>query len=195
MNLENLSFIDNGVSYFTNINWHFRYGKIYALIGDTTVNVLLRVLCGLLPITIGNIKKEENDIAFFLNDMDFLDDLNVDEIIEEVSSKNFSKEKIDIWLEQLDLFKDKKTKIKHCLKNQLKKLGILCTLVQESKIILIEDIFKDLPASDIDKVKELFIKLRSEGYLIVLSGRFKNDFLYFADNILELEKGSLNEIL
>lgn len=196
MNLENLSFIDDGINYFTNISWFFQYSRIYALIGDTTVNVFLRTLCRLLPVTGGVINNVHNEkIAFFLNDMKFLDDLNIYEILEIVSNNNFAKEKIDNWLSRLDLIEDSKTKIKKCLPCQLKKLGILCTLVENSKIIIIEDVFKDLLASDIDNVKEIFIDLRNTGYLIILSGRVKDDFLYFADNILELEKGSLNEIL
>ena len=59
---------------------------------------------------------------------------------------------------------------------------------------MIEDVFKDLPPSDIDRVKDLFFHLKSAGYLIILTGRNKEEFNYFADKTLKIEKGSLYEI-
>ena len=76
----------------------------------------------------------------------------------------------------------------------LKKLGIICTTLNNNKIILIEDVFKSLTQSDIDAVRILLLNLKSNGYLIIITGRQKEEFTYFADKIYELESGTLTKI-
>ena len=96
---------------------------------------------------------------------------------------------------KVDLLKDSKLEIKNYGENMLKKLGIICTTLNNNKIILIEDVFKSLTQSDIDAVRIFLLNLKSNGYLIIITGRQKEEFTYFADKIYELESGTLNEIL
>ena len=98
-------------------------------------------------------------------------------------------------LNKVDLLKDSKLKIKNYSENMLKKLGIICTTLNNNKIILIEDVFKSLTKSDVDAVRIFLLNLKSNGYLIIITGRQKEEFTYFADKIYELESGTLNEIL
>ncbi len=195
MILENLGLMEKGINYLNSISYRFTFGKIYGLIGDTSVNVLLRVLCGLIKEATGKriIERQEN-ISFFLNDMQFLEDFDVLETIEDISSKKLDKTKLNDLLLRLDLYNVCKLKLNKCPKEVVKKLGILCTLITNNKIILIEDVFKDLTPSDIDRVKDLFFHLKSAGYLIILTGRNKEEFNYLADEVLKIEKGSLYEI-
>ena len=53
----------------------------------------------------------------------------------------------------------------------LKKLGIICTTLNNNKIILIEDVFKSLTKSDVDAVRIFLLNLKSNGYLIIITGR------------------------
>lgn len=195
MILENLGLTEKGINYLNSISYRFTFGKIYGLIGDTSVNVLSRVLCGLIKETTGKkiIELQEN-ISFFLNDMQFLEDFDVLETIEDISSKKLDKTELNDLLLRLDLYSVCKLKLNKCSKEVIKKLGILCTLITNNKIILIEDVFKDLTPSDIDRLKDLFFHLKSAGYLIILTGRNKEEFNYFADKTLKIEKGSLYEI-
>lgn len=196
MKIENISLTINGVNFLDQISCNFDFNKIYALVGDTSVNVFLRILCGLVSPTTGKVTTENNaTCGFFLNDMHFITDFNAQETIEDISSKQLTKREINELLNKLDLFKDSKLKISKYQENMLKKLGILCTTLNNNKIILIEDVFKGLLPSDIDMVRELFINLKSKGYLIILTGREKEEFTYFADKIYEIEKGIKNEIL
>ena len=195
MILENLGLTEKGINYLTAISYCFTSGNIYGLIGDTSVNVLDRVLCGLIKESTGKrIVDHQENISFFLNDMQFLEDFNILETIEDINSKKLDKTKLNDLLLRLDLLGVCKFKLNKCPKEVIKKLGILCTLITNNKIILIEDVFKDLTASDIDRVKDLFFHLKSAGYLIILTGRNKEEFNYFADKILKIEKGSLYEI-
>ena len=43
--LENLGLTEKGINYLTTISYRFTSGNIYGLIGDTSVNVFVRVLC------------------------------------------------------------------------------------------------------------------------------------------------------
>lgn len=196
MKIENISLTINGVNFLGQISCNFDFNKIYALVGDTSVNVFLRILCGLVSPTTGKVTTENNaTCGIFLNDMHFITDFNAQETIEDISSKQLTKKEINELLNKLDLFKDSKLKISKYQENMLKKLGILCTTLNNNKIILIEDVFKGLLPSDIDMVRELFINLKSKGYLIILTGRKKEKFTYFADKIYEIEKDIKNEIL
>lgn len=196
MNIENLSLVVDNINYLNQINCNFEFNKIYALVGDTSVNVFLRVLCNLIKPTLGSIKITDNtNLGFFLNDMHFINDFDAIETLEDISTTKLDKKEISVLLNKVDLLKDSKLEIKNYSENMLKKLGIICTTLNNNKIILIEDVFKSLTQSDIDAVRILLLNLKSNGYLIIITGRQKEEFTYFADKIYELESGTLNEIL
>lgn len=196
MNIENLSLVVDNINYLNQINCNFEFNKIYALVGDTSVNVFLRVLCNLIKPTLGSIKITDNtNLGFFLNDMHFINDFDAIETLEDISTTKLDKKKISVLLNKVDLLKDSKLEIKNYSENMLKKLGIICTTLNNNKIILIEDVFKSLTKSDVDAVRIFLLNLKSNGYLIIITGRQKEEFTYFADKIYELESGTLNEIL
>ena len=196
MNIENLSLVVDNINYLNQINCNFEFNKIYALVGDTSVNVFLRVLCNLIMPTLGSIKITDNtNLGFFLNDMHFINDFDAIETLEDISTTKLDKKEISVLLNKVDLLKDSKLKIKNYSENMLKKLGIICTTLNNNKIILIEDVFKSLTKSDVDAVRIFLLNLKSNGYLIIITGRQKEEFTYFADKIYELESGTLNEIL
>lgn len=196
MNIENLSLVVDNINYLNQINCNFEFNKIYALVGDTSVNVFLRVLCNLIKPTLGSIKITDNtNLGFFLNDMHFINDFDAIETLEDISTTKLDKKEISVLLNKVDLLKDSKLEIKNYSENMLKKLGIICTTLNNNKIILIEDVFKSLTKSDIDAVRIFLLNLKSNGYLIIITGRQKEEFTYFADKIYELESGTLNEIL
>lgn len=196
MNIENLSLVVDNINYLNQINCNFEFNKIYALVGDTSVNVFLRVLCNLIKPTLGSIKITDNtNLGFFLNDMHFINDFNAIETLEDISTTKLDKKEIGVLLNKVDLLKDSKLEIKNYSENMLKKLGIICTTLNNNKIILIEDVFKSLTPSDIDAVRIFLLNLKSNGYLIIITGRQKEEFTYFVDKIYELESGTLNEIL
>lgn len=196
MNIENLSLVVDNINYLNQINCNFEFNKIYALVGDTSVNVFLRVLCNLIKPTLGSIKITDNtNLGFFLNDMHFISDFDAIETLEDISTTKLDKKEISVLLNKVDLLKDSKLEIKNYSENMLKKLGIICTTLNNNKIILIEDVFKSLTPSDIDAVRIFLLNLKSNGYLIIITVRQKEEFTYFADKIYELESGTLNEIL
>lgn len=196
MNIENLSIVVDNINYLNQINCNFEFNKIYALVGDTSVNVFLRVLCNLIKPTLGSIKITDNtNLGFFLNDMHFINDFDAIETLEDISTTKLDKKEISVLLNKVDLLKDSKLEIKNYSENMLKKLGIICTTLNNNKIILIEDVFKSLTPSDIDAVRIFLLNLKSNGYLIIITGRQKEEFTYFVDKIYELESGTLNEIL
>lgn len=196
MKIENLSLVVDNINYLNQINCNFEFNKIYALVGDTSVNVFLRVLCNLIKPTLGSIKIADNtNLGFFLNDMHFINDFDAIETLEDISTTKLDKKEISVLLNKVDLLKDSKLEIKNYSENMLKKLGIICTTLNNNKIILIEDVFKSLTQSDIDAVRIFLLNLKSNDYLIIITGRQKEEFTYFADKIYELESGTLNEIL
>lgn len=196
MKIENLSLVVDNINYLNQINCNFEFNKIYALVGDTSVNVFLRVLCNLIKPTLGSIKITDNtNLGFFLNDMHFINDFDAIETLEDISTTKLDKKEISVLLNKVDLLKDSKLEIKNYSENMLKKLGIICTTLNNNKIILIEDVFKSLTQSDIDAVRIFLLNLKSNDYLIIITGRQKEEFTYFADKIYELESGTLNEIL
>lgn len=196
MKIENLSLVVDNINYLNQINCNFEFNKIYALVGDTSVNVFLRVLCNLIKPTLGSIKITDNtNLGFFLNDMHFINDFDAIETLEDISTTKLDKKEISVLLNKVDLLKDSKLEIKNYSENMLKKLGIICTTLNNNKIILIEDVFKSLTQSDIDAVRIFLLNLKSNGYLIIITGRQKEEFTYFVDKIYELESGTLNEIL
>lgn len=196
MNIKNLSLVVDNINYLNQINCNFEFNKIYALVGDTSVNVFLRVLCNLIKPTLGSIKITDNtNLGFFLNDMHFINDFDAIETLEDISTTKLDKKEISVLLNKVDLLKDSKLEIKNYSENMLKKLGIICTTLNNNKIILIEDVFKSLTKSDVDAVRIFLLNLKSNGYLIIITGRQKEEFTYFADKIYELESGTLNEIL
>ena len=187
MNIENLSLVVDNINYLNQINCNFEFNKIYALVGDTSVNVFLRVLCNLIKPTLGSIKITDNtNLGFFLNDMHFINDFDAIETLEDISTTKLDKKEISVLLNKVDLLKDSKLEIKNYSENMLKKLGIICTTLNNNKIILIEDVFKSLTSNDVDAVRIFLLNLKSNGYLIIITGRQKEELTYFADKIYEL---------
>ena len=123
MNIENLSLVVDNINYLNKINCNFEFNKIYALVGDTSVNVFLRVLCNLIKPTLGSIKITDNtNLVFFLNDMHFINDFDAIETLEDISTTKLDKKEISVLLNKVDLLKDSKLEIKNYSENMLKKL-------------------------------------------------------------------------
>lgn len=195
MKIDILDYKINDISYLKNIKFELSYHQIYGLIGYIPLNIFLRILCGLLPKDNSVKIESSSQIGYFLNDMHFIKEYEVREIIKEIAPNFLESDEVTDLLAKMNLQEISAQKVNTLDDSSIQKLGIFCTLIKKNKIIIIEDCFKNLNNQDKDLIKELLVNYKTKGYLIILSSSVKDDFLYFADKIYEVEEDKVNEIL
>jgi len=190
LSLNNIEFYKIG-GILKNITITFDKG-LYGIYGDSSVASLLRVICGLYdPTNIDGFVS--GDIpTFYLNDLSFVKDLTVIETLL-VLNKNKSKNELLLLLDKVRLMDKANIKVSDLNSKEIKRLGIIST-IRSSKIIVIEDIYKNIEEYK-DIIDNLLIELVSIGYIVIISSKEKIDIEHIVNKLYCIEKGVLNEVL
>lgn len=191
-----------------NINMKFFKGKIYGIIGrnGSGKTVLLKCICGFLRPTSGHVSVNHKIIG---QDIDFPQKLGF--IIETPGFlMNYSgyknlkylasikKEIDDIAIKEamklvgLDP-EDKKHVGKYSL-GMRQRLGIAQAIMEKPDILILDEPMNGLDKSGVEEMRKLFLKIQSEGKLILLTSHNKEDIDVLCDEVYEMDMGNLMRI-
>lgn len=200
--VKNLSKEINGKYILNNINLSFERGKIYGLYGrnGSGKTMLLRALAGLLIPTEGEI---DMDGKILHKDMDFPENVGI--IIENTSLlpqfdgftnlKQLGKirnvatdEDIDNALDTVGL-KGENKKVKAYSLGMRQRLSIAQAIFEKPELLLLDEPTNALDENYINKVREILLKEKDRGAIVIIASHNKDDLRILADEIISMSDG------
>ena len=200
--VKNLSKEIKGKYILNNINLSFERGKIYGLYGRTGSGktMLLRALAGLLIPTEGEI---DMDGKILHKDMDFPENVGI--IIENTSLlpqfdgftnlKQLGKirnvatdEDIDNALDTVGL-KGETKKVKAYSLGMRQRLSIAQAIFEKPELLLLDEPTNALDENYINKVREILLKEKDRGAIVIIASHNKDDLRILADEIISMSDG------
>ena len=200
--VKNLSKEIKGKYVLNNINLSFEQGKIYGLYGrnGSGKTMLLRALAGLLIPTGGEI---DMDGKILHKDMDFPENVGI--IIENTSLlpqfdgftnlKQLGKirnvatdEDIDNALDTVGL-KGETKKVKAYSLGMRQRLSIAQAIFENPELLLLDEPTNALDENYIDKVREILLREKDRGAIVIIASHNKDDLRILADEIISMSDG------
>lgn len=200
--VKNLSKEIKGKYILNNINLSFERGKIYGLYGrnGSGKTMLLRALAGLLIPTEGEIDMDGNILH---KDMDFPENVGI--IIENTSLlpqfdgftnlKQLGKirnvatdEDIDNALDTVGL-KGETKKVKAYSLGMRQRLSIAQAIFEKPELLLLDEPTNALDENYINKVREILLKEKDRGAIVIIASHNKDDLRILADEIISMSDG------
>lgn len=196
------------VTVLTNVNMQFESGKIYGLIGrnGTGKTVLLKMLCGFYIPTNGTItfndinyiKNREfpRNVGALIENPSFLPDLTGFENLKLLSmiQKKIDDNQILDTLKLVNLYEEKDKKYGKYSLGMKQKLGIAQAIMENPEIIILDEPFSGIEKETVEKLKQVFLNLKKENKIIILSSHIKQDIDDLADVIYEFDGGSVSKV-
>lgn len=208
ISIENLNKQFKNQLVLNNINVKFSNGHIYGIIGrnGSGKTVLLKCICGFLKPTTGVISVNHKIVG---KDIDFPENLGF--IIETPGFllnysgyKNLKylasiRKKIDSneIKESMSLVGLDSADKKHVGKYSLgmrQRLGIAQAIMEKPDILVLDEPMNALDKNGVEEMRRLFLKMKSEGKLILLTSHNREDIEILCDEVYEMEKGILNKL-
>ena len=189
------------------INLTFNSGNIYGIVGKngSGKTMLLRAISGLIVPSKGEIlidnKKLHKDLSFppdmgiliekpeFLSYMTGLENLCVLADIK----KQTTKEHISDLMSWFDLDPKSKKSVRKYSQGMKQKLGIIQAIMEEQKLLILDEAFNALDEQIVHKLRELLIDYKEQGKLIIITSHNKEDIEQLCDEVYKIENGSIVE--
>lgn len=208
IDVKNLSKEFNGVKVLDNVNLQFEEGKIYGLIGrnGSGKSVFLKILCNFYAPTYGevlfdniNIYKENifpPETRALIEKPSFLPDVTGFDNLKLLASiqNRISDEEISNTLKKLNLIEDKDKKYKNYSLGMKQKLGIAQVLMENPKIIILDEPFNGIENATAKKVRDILKNEAKSGKIIILASHIKEDIEELADVVYEFDCGKTSII-
>lgn len=193
---------------FENVNYTFESGNIYVLTGPNGCgkSVFLKVLCGFYMPTEGNVtydgvnyslKKEFPmcvraliDKPSFISDMTGYKNL---EVLAAILNK-IGKKEIEETLKDVNLYQEKDKKYSEYSLGMKQKLGIAQVLMENPEVIVLDEPFNGLDKTSAKKIRELLIKEKENGKIIIIASHIEEDIKSLATHILEFDDYKVKEL-
>ena len=189
----------------TNVSLHLESGKIYGLRGKNGAGktMLLRLICGLVLPTSGKITIDNLELG---KDLSFPDSLGI--LIENPGLiTNYSgiknlmtlasiKDEIDQHtiidlMNYFDLDPNDNKKVKNYSLGMKQKIGIISAVMENPKIILLDEPLNGLDEESTQKVLALLTNRKEKGALIIVASHDKEELDFLADEIIEMKTGKV----
>ena len=202
---KNLSKRFKGNVVLNNVNLELYFGNIYGFIGanGSGKSVFFKTICGFLKPDRGTITIDDKVIG---KDIDFLPDLGV--LIEKPGfienytqfenlrylaqiNKIIDDNDIIAALKVVGLNPDNKEKVKNFSLGMRQRLAIAQAIMEDQKIIILDEPFNGLDKQGVARIKRLLLKLKSPDRLILLTSHISGDIEELSDYIFEFNAGKI----
>lgn len=208
ISIENLNKQFKNQLVLNNINVKFSNGHIYGIIGrnGSGKTVLLKCICGFLKPTTGVISVNHKIVG---KDIDFPENLGfiietpgfllnysgyknlkyLDSIREKIDSNEIKESMSLVGLDSAD----KKHVGKYSM-GMRQRLGIAQAIMEKPDILVLDEPMNALDKNGVEEMRRLFLKMKSEGKLILLTSHNREDIEILCDEVYEMEEGILNKL-
>ena len=208
LKIEHICKVIKGVSLLKDVSLTITKGHIYGIVGrnGSGKTVLLKCICGFMPITSGMILQDGVEIG---KDTEFIRDTGF--IIENPSflsgksglknlkylagiRKKANEERLRECMKivGLDPANDK-TVGKYSL-GMRQRLGIAQVLMEDPDFILLDEPMNGLDNEGVVQMRELFIKLKQQGKTFLVVSHNRDDIEALCDEVYEMDAGMLKKL-
>lgn len=190
----------------SNISLDLSQGEIGLLLGlnGAGKSTLIKCICGLLSfegsITVGGFDCRTSEakrlIGYVPETPALYDYLTVEEHLEFIE-RAYGCKNPELKNELLDMFEltDKKNKLgKELSKGMQQKLSVCCALLHEPKLVIFDEPMVGLDPYAIKTLKELFVRLKSQGVCVLISTHMLDSVEAYWDKAFILSKGELKAV-
>ncbi|MCK8607083.1 ABC transporter ATP-binding protein [Apilactobacillus ozensis] len=205
LEIKNLHKVFENVTALSNVNFTAQAGHITGLIGQngagksTTFHSILNFIN-----YDGDIKwnghqiteNDFNDIGYLPEERSLMINLTIEQqIIYLARLKNKTvaeiKPKIDDWLNRFEVKGTKKSKIKSLSKGNQQKIQLICTLIHEPKLIILDEPFSGLDPVNADLLKREIFLAKDNGATIIFSSHNMQNVQELCDRLVMLNNGNV----
>jgi len=137
-----------------------------------------------------------NEIGYLPEERSLMPKLTVEQqIIYLARLKNKSakeiKPLIDVWLQKFAVKGTKKDKIKDLSKGNQQKVQLICTLIHQPKLIILDEPFSGLDPVNSDLLKRAILTAKDEGAAIIFSSHDMENVEEICDKLVMLRNGQV----
>lgn len=206
--LKNIYKNFDGIPIIKNVNLKLEQGNIYGFIGSngSGKSVLFKMICGLYKPTSGSIIIDDLDITFkdcfvdsmrvliekpnFISSMSGFENLK---LLASIQNKIGEKEILKA-LADVNLLNEKDKKYHKYSLGMKQKLGIAQVLMEDPKIIILDEPLNGIEEKTALKIRDLLIMEKEKGKLILIASHIKEDIYGLANIIYKIDDGEINKI-
>lgn len=187
-----------------NLSFEIKDGEIFGLLGVNGAGktTTFRMIMGLLDKSSGSIKLNGKDIDYSISDeIGFLTEERslmlsytvMEQAIFYGTLKGMKKEDIerelDKYLKEFDIEDYKNKKIRELSKGNQQKIQFILSIIHHPKLLILDEPFSGLDPINVEKFKNIILKLKKEGTSIIFSSHMMEHIEYFCDSLIILVKG------
>lgn len=203
--VKNYTKILKGVTVLKDVNVELYGGHIYGLRGKngSGKTMFMRAISGLMNASEGSVVIDGRELgkeisfppsigvlienpAFLLNYTGFQ---NL-KMLAAIQGK-IDDEKIKETIRSVGLDPDDKRKYKKYSLGMKQRLGIACAIMEEPDIIILDEPINALDQKGVEQVKEILLRLRNKGKLIIVACHDNEELEYLSDVIYHVEEGRI----
>lgn len=190
------------------VNIEFEDGNIYGFIGrnGSGKSLLLKLICGFIVPTAGQIIYDDKilnkDIVVppstrcLIERPQFIPTLSGYKNLELIANikKIITKEEIERALKNVGLYEEKDKKYYKYSLGMKQKLGIAQVLMENPKIIILDEPFNGIDYESVNKIKKLLVEEKEKGKIIIISSHIKEDINELSNKIFEFDNCKVKEV-
>ena len=202
--------VENIVKYYDKVcavnglSFEVNDGEIFGLLGENGAGktTTFRIIMGLLKPDSGKVTLNDKEIDYNVTDkIGFLTEerslqtkLSVEEQLKFYGSLKGLEEdelntKIDELLKEFDVLDYKKKKIKELSKGNQQKIQFISSIINDPKLLILDEPFTGLDPINVFKFKEHIRKLQKKGTIIIFSSHQLEHVEEFCEKLVILVKG------
>ncbi len=205
LKIINLTKIIKGNTILDSISLEMESGKIYGIQGKngSGKTMLMKAICGLIRPTSGEVWINGErlgdkydfpmDTGALIENPGFLRNYNAFDnlkFLAEINGKA-NKEDIENILNEVGLKEVGNKKYKKFSLGMKQKLGIAAALLENPDLIILDEPTNALDEESIHKLRNILVKRKEQGALIIVSSHDKEELEILSDKIIKMESGKI----
>ncbi len=204
--VNNLSKEFKGVEILKDVNLKLQTGKIYGLTGEngSGKSVFLKIICSFYKPTSGEVlidgvnynngKDFPKDLRALIDKPSFIPDLSGFQNLKLLADiqKIATEEDINNALKDVNLFAEKDKKFYKYSMGMKQKLGIASVLMENPKIMILDEPFNGIEKDTKEKLYNLLTKIKKDK-IIIISSHISEEITKLCDEVYCVEEGTIKK--
>ena len=203
--VRNATKVIEGNTILNSINLSFERGKIYGLVGKngSGKTMLLKAICGLIRLNEGEIIVEgrklekghefPDDVGALIENPGLIGNysgLKNLQVLADIRQK-ISQEVIKNYMKDFKLNAEDKKKVKKYSLGMKQKLGIIAAIMEEPKLILLDEPTNALDKESVVILNQNLIKAKERGSTIIIASHDFSEMEQITDERIEIDNGMI----
>ena len=194
----------HGIKVLKDVSMALESGSVYGFLGrnGSGKTMMMRALCGFISLTEGSIEMDGSrlgsgedfprNLGMLLETPVFLPERTGYENLRLLAAIRGEAAGDDIRkaLEQVGLDRGDRRKVEKYSLGMRQRLGIACAIMEGPELLILDEPFNGLDEGGCKMLRELIVRYRKEGCLIVLACHDREELEFLSDTIYRVDSGS-----